>query len=272
MSQTPLTPFVTNFAGQLISHTPELMRDLYIPAAQEHGAQWLDQRFGAVRYHDPLTEQSLMNLVDRLCLLAASMCEEILASRNQQIDQLDRDARNLQERLKDALEALEALEALDRPAGAMTVEEAKALAAAVPSLDAKTESLLIQALEKAQENASSATGERNGIKRPKNGATRTVWDVADSLREEINQNPTRQQVVERSSSFGINSGTSASCYSKWCQFNGINPKNPLLPFEPKEKEMKDTLAPVAAPPPPIPAYLPPPPIPAYLPPAPLPPQ
>lgn len=186
--------------------------------------------------------------------------EAIIEARNQQLDQLDRDCRNLQERLNDALNAVKGQQAM----------------------------------------APVATKEPRKIVAPKSGVTKQVWEIADKItyekRAQGGYPATKAEVVAGAVAAGVNEATAGASYSNWCHFFEINSKDTSKPYvhkevKPKETEdmftkmINDHLGPeeddeisVSTNPEPVvpffpltaPVFAPPPPPPAYLPPAPLP--
>lgn len=191
--------------------------------------------------------------------------EAIIEARNQQLDQLDRDCRNLQERLNDALNAVKGQQAM----------------------------------------APVATKEPRKIVAPKSGVTKQVWDIADKItyekRAQGGHPATKAEVVAASVTAGVKEGTAGVAYANWCHFFGVNPKDTSKPYVAKAQMSADAdpdaqetpelpmaeHTPIEIPtdptrtavravldayfPPTAPVFAPPPPPPAYLPPAPLPP-
>lgn len=169
--------------------------------------------------------------------------EATLEARNQQLDQLDRDCRNLQERLRDAL-------------------------AQVPGV-----------MGASSNPTSREQVEGRARRAPKSGFTKQVWDIADKITSEKRAQgghpATKAEVTAQAVAAGIKEATAQSSYSAWCHFFGVNPKDTSKPYvakaqmsadaDPDAEETPDKIVT-----PEMVCFAPPPPPPAYLPPAPLP--
>lgn len=190
--------------------TAHILRDCgWIPAAQsEKEVQWLGQEFG-VQWFKPTDDMSLSLLVKRV----------------------EQKAEKLNERIEE-LEELGSDEATDK------------LKATVAALEAKVKEL--EATGTVDPPAQNGT-ERNGITPPKSGATAKIWEIANVLNG-TGAAPSRGNLVTavRLAHPDIKEATAASCYSNWCRYQGINPKDPTKPWVAKEAPMAVT------PPPPLP--------------------
>lgn len=65
--------------------------------------------------------------------------------------------------------------------------------------------------------------EQNGVTQPAEGTkTRRVWDIANDISGEKGRPALRDEVMERALAEGMNRGTIATQYGKWCTFYGVS--------------------------------------------------
>lgn len=280
---------------------PEMLRDLWRPTQAGRPSnpafdfnQMLDQRYGHM-FYEPCHDRALGTLLEKIEVRVAELLETVdddiseevsendllISDLETQVDQLteqlaaaERERKNLQERLDDALEACG------------TPEFAKW---EVPS-----------GIEFAEIHVeSSVPKESNGVTAPKSGVTKRVWEIADEItrnRETGGFPATKGEVVAKATAEGIKETTAQAAYSSWCKFHSINAKDTSKPYVHKEPKVKAEIVvgndPMTVPvevvsaPAVLPqfdgapltlasrcqSFAPPPPLPVFLPPPPLPPQ
>lgn len=65
--------------------------------------------------------------------------------------------------------------------------------------------------------------EQNGVSQPQEGTkTRRVWDIANELSNSLGRPALRDEVMEKALAEGMNRGTIATQYGKWCTFYGVS--------------------------------------------------
>lgn len=65
--------------------------------------------------------------------------------------------------------------------------------------------------------------EQNGVTQPSEGTkTRRVWDIANELSGQLGRAALRDEVMEKAEAEGMNRGTIATQYGKWCTFYGVS--------------------------------------------------
>lgn len=65
--------------------------------------------------------------------------------------------------------------------------------------------------------------EQNGVSQPQEGTkTRRVWDIATELSSTLGRAALRDEVMEKAQAEGMNRGTIATQYGKWCTFYGVS--------------------------------------------------
>lgn len=189
------------------------------------GAQWLPQDYGCQTY-GPQDDMSLKELLE---LIGSEVAQKASA------------------RILD-LEGLIGSPIVD-------TDENDKLKATVAALEAKVKELESTRLVDQPENfhcqPDKVTSiERNGVTPPRSGATARIWEVANGLRAAGSPH-CRADVVAavKLAHPEIKETTAASCYSNWCRYHGIDPKNPSKPFVGKEvKESRDLAQPAQLPP------------------------
>lgn len=68
-----------------------------------------------------------------------------------------------------------------------------------------------------------AREKQNGVTKPKAGTkTGRVWEIADAISAETGAPALRGPVMEKARAEGINDGTSATQYGKWCTFYNVS--------------------------------------------------
>ena len=65
--------------------------------------------------------------------------------------------------------------------------------------------------------------EQNGVSQPQEGTkTRRVWDIATELSTALGRPALRDEVMEKALAEGMNRGTIATQYGKWCTFYNVS--------------------------------------------------
>lgn len=81
--------------------------------------------------------------------------------------------------------------------------------------------------------------EQNGVSRPLTGATKQVWDIADSISAATKKPAERKDVVEAGKAAGLQEGTINTQYGRWRRFHGltvareVKPVAPVVPAAPE---------------------------------------
>lgn len=86
---------------------------------------------------------------------------------------------------------------------------------------------------------------KNGVTMPKDGTkTRAVWTIADQIAAEKGRPAFRDEVMTAATAAGLEKGTIATQYGKWCTFYGLD--GATLRKHKEEEKAKSAPAPAEA--------------------------